>query len=188
MKFGIGPVKSARFAIHNMIHNEDRIATVLSRHDTQVYVLYTDDALYLGARCADAHPESLIVVSSERDHAEEYLQDLVEFFFDPDFDKKHVAKITINSTGAVNDSVNPHYGRSQKYDYSWSVDSESAGYVGDDFWSIEYRVEFGQQPQIPQPERGDRWGVDVQRGFRNTEWSLWTVDEGSMEYGWFLFQ
>ena len=165
-------------------------AAVPSLHRTEAYALTTEEALYLAARCEDAHPESLIVQSRERDHEEEYLQDLVEFFIDPEFDFLDVAKITINSAGAVTDGLGANINRNY-YDRAWSVDSEAAGHVGDDFWSIEYRVEFGQQPQLPKPAKGSRWGVDVQRSFRQEEWSSWTPeypDEAPKNYGWFLFQ
>ncbi len=66
--------------------------------------------------------------------------------------------------------------------------SESAGHVGDDFWSIEYKVEFGHLSKIPTPEKGDRWGVSAQRVYRQAEWSVWTVADENMNYGWFLFQ
>ena len=134
---------------------EFNVATIPSRHDTKISVLYTDEALYFGAYCADAHPESLVVTGHERDHQEEYLQDLVEFFFDSDFDQENVAKVTINSTGAVTDVLTPDLKlRNPEWDYSWNLESESAGHVGDDYWSIEYRVEFGHQPQVPIPEKG----------------------------------
>ena len=165
-------------------------AAVASQYHTEAYALITDEALYLAARCEDAHPESLIVKSHERDHEEEYFQDLVEFFIDPEFDFLDVAKITINSVGAVTDGLGANINRNQ-YDRAWTVESEAATHVGDDFWSMEYRVEFGQQPEIPVPVKGSRWGVDIQRSFRTEEWSSWTPeypDEAAKNYGWFLFE
>ena len=174
--------------VDNMANTADRIATAPSQHPTRIHVLYTDDALYLGAYCEDAHPESLVVRSTQRDHADEPRQDLVEFFFDPNLDSENVAKITINSAGAFTDAVNLRYPR-HEYDYSWDVDAESAGHVGDDFWSIEFRVAFGQQPQIPKPEKGMRLGAQVQRGYReHVEWSTWTVEHEDMPFGWFVFE
>ena len=51
-------------------------------------------------------------------------------------------------------------------------------------WSIEYRVGFGDQPQIPRPAKGSRWSVDMQRGFRDhQERSMWTRDLGEIPSG-----
>lgn len=167
------------------------LGAIASRNHTEISVLYTRDSLYFGAYCADAHPESLVVSGTERDHDDSPVQDLVEFFFDPELDGADVAKVTINSAGAVADAATPEYNR-PAYDYSWNVDSETAAHVGDDFWSVEYRMAFGDQPQIPRPDRGTRWGVDIQRGFRDhQEWSMWTRDFDEIpggKFGWFVFQ
>ena len=64
------------------------------------------------------------------------MQDLVEFFFDLDFDEENVAKVTINSTGAVTDALRAdHRSYPKDWDYSWNLESESAGHVGDDYLS-----------------------------------------------------
>ncbi len=164
--------------------------TLESDHPTQLLVLYTDESLYLGAHCADAHPDSLVVADLDRDSEDHQRQDLVEIFLDWDLDHKGIVRITINSAGAISDAILNW--EVKEWDYSRSVRSEAAGHVGDDFWSIEYRLEFGQ-PEIPIPQKGDRWGVDnIQREYRKSvEQSSWTRDYPDVigkTYGWFLFQ
>ena len=167
-------------------------AEVFSIRDTEVSVVYTDEAIYFGAYCEDAHPESLVVVGYERDHDEHWAQDLVEFFIDPKFTGKSAGKLTINSAGVISDGSTgtPDW---DKYDYAWDITSEAASFVGDDFWSLEYRIPFGQ-PEYPRPSSGTLWAVDMQRGFRDhQEWSHWTPSYGDVgerpnSYGWFLFE
>jgi len=167
-------------------------AEVLSSHHTEVSVVYTEEAIYFGAFCEDAYPESLIVQGYERDHDLHWQQDLIEFFIDTRFNQKMAGKLTINSAGVISDGSAgpPDWG---KYDYSWDITSEAAGFMGEDFWSVEYRIPFGQ-PEVPRPGSGTRWGDDMQRGFRDhQEWSQWTPTYGDMgalpeTYGWFLFE
>jgi len=158
--------------------------------------LYTKEALYFGAFCEDAYPESLVVSTSERDQQEEYKQDLVEFMFDIDRDQSTSSKITVNSAGIITDSAVtlPNY---RDHDYSWTVEAEAAGYVGDTFWSVEYKLPFGQEgmeleEEIPHPVPGSLWAVDIQRGYRAAvTWSQWTRSYPDMwaqeSYGLFLF-
>ena len=167
-------------------------ASILAERHTEVSVIYTDEALYFGAYCEDASPESLVVQSHERDHADEWNQDLVEFFLDTNFDQRSSCKITINSVGAITDATSsvPNW---KDYDYAWSAESEAVGYAGQDFWSLEVKLVLGQ-PYFPKPHPGTLWGCDMSRGYRGARvWSQWTrtlSDYGSphKSYGWFLFK
>ena len=159
-----------------------------SRHHTVIYVARTAEELYFGAYCEDAHPESLIVQGHERDHEEPSAQDLVQMFIDAKFENEEFRKLTINSVGAVADGLSkaPAW---RDWDYSWNPECEAATQVGDDHWSMEYRLELGQ-PGLPMPDAGDIWGVAIQRNYRkHLEWSGWTLnlDTDYQAYGWFLF-
>ena len=160
-----------------------------SRHNTEIYVARTHEALYFAARCEEAHPESLVVQGEERDHDDQSAQDLIQVFLDPRFDHEEFRKITINSVGAMVDGLSKAP-RWRDWDYSWNPEGEAAAYVGGDFWSMEYKLALGQDG-LPIPDKGAVWGVDVQRNYRNSlEWSGWAlgVGRGDKTYGWFLFQ
>ena len=185
-------VRTGPFYTWSNEHN----AAQLSEHPTDVAILYTQEALYFGAFCEEPYPDSITVSTHERDQQEEYLQDLVEFFFDIDRDQKNSCKVTVNSRGIITDScvTMPNW---RDHDHSWSVESEAAGHVGDDFWSVEYRVLFGQEgmqyeTEIPYPVPGSLWAIDIQRGYRaGVNWSQWTRTYPDMwpqeSYGFFLF-
>lgn len=90
-------VESTPFFAYSSVHN----AAVRSKVQTVMFAGYTHDALYLATRCEDAHPESLIVVGSERDYGNSDLEDAVEYFFDTNFDRKTFVRATVNSGGAI---------------------------------------------------------------------------------------
>ncbi len=65
---------------------------------------YSDTALYWGAHCFDAHPESLVVLPFE-DEAPFKLQDVMMFRLDRNLDTK-VAQMFVNTLGLQRDSWN----------------------------------------------------------------------------------
>ena len=179
---------SSPFLIWSRKHDAD----MLPEMRTVILAGYTREALYLAARCEDAHPESLVVVSNERDHPESWLQDLVEFFIDTNLDTESYVKPVINSVGAIVDSYAPGRSHFKRPDYTVNFDSEAAAYVGEDYWSMEYKLLFGQ-PHVPNPVSGTIWGVDASRGHRaGAEWTQWTRGFTDMHptetFGWFLFE
>ena len=180
-------VGSTPFFAYSATHN----AAIRSKVPTVMYAGYTDDALYLATRCEDAHPESLIAVGSERDYGESDREDVVEYFFDTNFDRKTFVRATINSRGAILDggSELPQW---RMRDWSLDLDSAAAAHVGEDYWSVEYRLAFGQ-PGVPTPSSGTIWGLDAQRGYRGgEEWSQWTryfQDMSPLDsFGWIRFE
>ena len=71
---------------------------------TRVVIGYSDQALYWGARCFDAHPESLVVLPFDDSSDTNKLQDTVGFRFDRDLDRKTISRAMVNSTGFVRDA------------------------------------------------------------------------------------
>ena len=168
-------------------------ATIESKVNTQVYVGYTPDALYLAAVCQDAHPESLVVSSTERDHEEPWFEDIIEFKFDFNFDADTSCIFTMNSAAAIVDGCSTKE-EVNRYDYStWSFDSKAVSHVGEDFWSLEFALPLGQDT-IGQPRSRTIWQAQIQRGFRGgNEWSQWTRNYPHESivfdtFGWFLFE
>ena len=69
---------------------------------------------------------------------------------------------------------------------------EAAAFVGDDYWSIECRIPYGQKG-FPQPHPGDIWGFNAIRLFRGQDYSQWMVSfrDGSKhadKLGFLLFR
>ena len=144
-------------------------APIVSDVRTRGYVGYTRDALYLGTRCYDAHPESLVVASHERD-SDQSFQDLVQLYFYADFEPHSFAYVSINSVAAVTDRWHEHL---RSKDVTWTTDGEGAAYVGEDYWSVEYKLSFGTTPEFPRPKPGDMWRMTMQRNFRGQQFIQW---------------
>ena len=114
----------------------------------------------------------------------------MEVLIDPEYDHKDRIEIAVNSAAAIIDARENEDGT---WNFSWDAVPKAAVYVGPDFWSLEYGLPFGVQPEIPEPEKGDRWGVRLMRGYRNdvarSSWSDYFYRDATGEtYGWFLFQ
>ena len=153
-------------------------AAIVSEVRSRGYVGYTRDALYLGTICYDAHPESLVVGSREYDSNISF-QDLVQLYLYADFEPHSFVFISINSAGAVTDAWHKHI---RDRDVSWATDGEGAAYVGEDFWSVEYKLKLGTTPEFPRPRPGDRWRFNMQRNFRGQQFIKWAPNYYDRSY------
>lgn len=147
-------------------------ATLLSEVRTEVYVGYRKGSMYIGFHCYDENPDSLVV---NRRPGIVWFDDDVEFYCDPNFDQKTYCQIGFNSAGLVNDGwfIGGLHNRVE----SWDAEGESAVIVGDDFWSVEYRLNVGRN-EFPQPEPGMLWGFNFIRVYRGSEYSQWVRTYG----------
>jgi hypothetical protein len=150
-------------------------AAIPTQVRSEFYVGYTDEALFLGFRGYDEHPDSISVT----DHGHDgpiFWEDVVEIFVDADFDHDDYYQAGVNTRGVVSDAYladDPASGRVTDEERAWDADARAAAYVGTDFWSLEYRLNFGQ-PQAPTPESGTVWGFNFARTFRGREYTQWT--------------
>jgi hypothetical protein len=55
---------------------------------------------------------------------------------------------------------------------SWNTTSQAAAHVGENFWSVEYRLDFAQD-HVLQPQADRVWGFNFVRTFRGSEYSQW---------------
>ena len=147
-------------------------AALPSEVRTKVYIGYRKGFLYMGFHCHDEHPDSLVVNKSP---GKVWFDDDVEFYCDPNFDHKTYGQIGFNSAGLVNDEW--FLGGLSNRVESWDAEGKSAVYVGDDFWSVEYRLSVGQN-EFPQPEPGMLWGFNFIRVYRGSEYSQWVRTYG----------
>lgn len=137
---------------------------------TNALMGYTDEAMYWGIRCFDAHPESLVVLPLEDKEDDNRQQDIVSLFFDRNLDRSTFAIVLINSEGYVRDGWDDR-NKSRQRDHTWDADGTAAAYVGDDFWSVEFELRWDPKYH-PRPVPGAVSGLDIPRLFRGgIEWS-----------------
>ncbi len=166
------------------VHGSTR-TTNPSQVQTHVVMGYSDTALYWGAHCFDAHPESLVVLPFE-DEAPGKSQDYMMFRLDRNMDTK-VALMFVNTLGLQRDSWND-FNEDWEWDKTWDADAKAAAYVGDDFWSVEYELRW-DPIYHPPPVSGEISGMNFIRLFRAIEWSHPFVGyDNKKARGFLLFQ
>ena len=150
-------------------------SAIASDLPTRVYVGYTDEALYLGFYGYDERPDSIVSEMTARDD-QVWHEDSVEFFIDGDLDRRSYVHFIINARGTIYDEKLSS-GRWTPGP-SWNANCAVATYIGDDFWSLEFRLPFGQEG-VPQPRPGDFWGANFNRDFRGRSANQWVFTYGS---------
>ena len=150
-------------------HSPDSRTSLQPKVQTRALMGYSDEAFYWGMHCSDAHPESLIVLPYDDDSQRNRYQDIVEFFFDRNLDRKTISVMKVNTAGVVRDGLDD-YNVSRQRDHSWDAEGTAAAYVGDDFWSVEFELRWDRKYH-PVPVPGEVSGVDFHRLFRAIEWS-----------------
>ena len=153
------------------------------------YVGYTAEALYIGFRGHDDHPDSLVAKITESDPTKDgalsdrgtgalnqiWSDDCIELLFDANLDHRSYTQFFINSLGVREDNWESG---SRNWDWSWSGDVQVAAHVGEDFWSLEFKLNFGQK-ELPRPEPGAIWGFNLVRNFRGEQYNQWVRTYGS---------
>ena len=150
------------------VHTRRMRATLPPRVETRVLLGYSATAFYWGAHCADAHPESLVVLKHE-DEGSYQRQDRFYLRFDRNGDTKTISHILVNSQGATVDMRDdPSKGRDA--DFKWDAEVTTATYVGEDFWSLECELRW-DPVYHPPPGSGELSRVNFIRLFRTVEFS-----------------
>lgn len=166
----------------------DHFAAVPSAERTAIHLGYTSEGLYFGYVGHDDHPDSLVAHTRNRD-GKLWHEDIVELFVDPHFDHNSYVHVGINSLGTVSDA-SYREGLGSRLD-AWNAKAGSAVHVGEDYWSVEYRLDFGQEG-VSLPTPGEQWGFNFVRVFRGAEYSQWvrTYDGGHSpdDFGLLIFR
>ena len=133
---------------------------------TEVRVLHTAGALYVGARMSD-HPDSIAAQLSRRDDGDTF-SDWILVMLDPDDDNRSAYVLGVNPRGVKRDHILSEDGsQDASWDAVWEVQTrvDSAG------WTAEFRIPLSQ---LRFPPGRTEWGVNFQRVVaRSEEVSFW---------------
>src|SRR3954462_11571049 len=148
---------------------------------TEVRVLYDDDALYVGVRMFDAHPDS-IAAQLARSDARGIYSDWLHVMIDSYRDRRTAFRFSVNPRGVQKDVLefDDRGGEDLNWDAVWEVGT-SVDSLG---WTAEYRIPFSQLRFGRAPSGVERvWGIqimrDVARRNERDSWSPWkTADAG----------
>ncbi len=134
---------------------------------TSFKILYDDKFLYIGYRCFDKAPDSIIKHLSRRD---EFPGDWVEINIDSYHDLRTAFSFTISVSGVRGDEFVSNDGRN--WDASWNPIWYAKTQTDDSGWTAEIKIPFSQLRYGNEPEK--IWGFQVTRRlFRKEERSNW---------------
>jgi len=134
---------------------------------TQFKVVFDEKYLYLGFRCFDSAPDSIVRRMSRRD---QFPGDWVEVNIDSYHDLRTAFSFTFSVSGVRGDEYIT--GNGNNWDDSWNPIWDGASNVDAEGWTAEVKIPFSQLRYGAQTE--PVWGIQVQRRiFRKEERSTW---------------
>jgi len=151
---------------------------------TEVRVLYDDDALYVGVRMFDAHPDSIAAQLARRDISGIY-SDWLHVVIDSYHDRRNAFRFSVNPRGVQKDVL---HSDDRNEDLNWDAVWEVATTIDSLGWTAEYRIPFSQLRFGTVAKGVERvWGIHVQRDIarRNERdtWSPWKqTDPGYVSF------
>ena len=144
---------------------------------TEVRILFTEDALYIGVICYDSEPDAIIANTMQRDaslSADDRFRWTIDTYLDGrsgylfEMNPSGAMRDTLMNSGGVTDFNREGSGGELAWDGIWdgSVQKSDIG------WTIEIEIPFRTvnfDPNVP------AWGINFQRTLqRRNEESLWT--------------
>lgn len=145
---------------------------------TEAYVLYDEQAVYVGVRMYDAHPDSIAAPLARRDAVEIY-SDWVHVMFDSYDDDRTASRFSVNPRGVQKDVFVSDDGRE---DLSWDAVWEVATTVDSLGWVAEFRIPLSQLRLRGGYDADRVWGFQVMRDVARREqrfsWAPWTLQSG----------
>ena len=133
---------------------------------TEVRLLYDDEALYVGVRLFDRHPELVSRRLSTRDDDAD--ADRVTIFLDAMHDHLTGAIFRVSASNVQQDFI---LHNDSSWDSSWDAVWQSQVSVDAEGWTAEIRIPLSQLRFV----RQDRatWGINVERFIRRNNESAW---------------
>ncbi len=130
-------------------------------------ILYDDKFLYIGYRCYDPSPDSIVKRMGRRD---EFPGDWVEINIDSYHDSRSAFSFTLSVSGVRNDEFCSNNGNN--WDPNWNPIWFAKTHVNGEGWSAEVKIPFSQLRYGN--EKDKVWGIQcMRRLFRKEERSIW---------------
>ena len=126
---------------------------------TELYVIYTEDALYVGARMYDSEP-GLIAAPTIRHGQGLPFDDRLVIILDPFNQGRAGYRFETNLNGVRHDAL---YTTPTSFSLDWNTIWETATSVDGNSWVAEVEIPFKSLPFDPQI---DTWGFNFGRGIR----------------------
>ena len=138
---------------------------------TEIRVAYDDEAIYVGARMYDTHPDSIVARVGRRD--EDVHSDWLHVGIDSYFDRRTAFVFGVNARGSVQDIF--LYDDTND-DESWDAVWEAKAQIDSLGWTVEMRIPLSQLrfSLRGRPGAEQTWGINFRRHLaRRRENSFW---------------
>ena len=134
---------------------------------TNVWIVYSRDALYIAVRCRDANPGEIVATDMRRDASVEE-NDNVQLVLDTYNDHRNAYYFATNAAGALVDGrITENREPATEWDGIWLVRTR----IDDTGWTAEFQIPFktiGFDPRLGE------WGFNISRHMaRGRETSRW---------------
>ena len=144
----------------------------LASQRTEVSVVFTDKALYIGVICYDENPDGIVSADSRRDSSMEDT-DSFQVVLDPFADKQNgfvfgTTPTAVEYDGQVTNQGSGSFGSggggfNRNWDTTWAVKTQ----VGEFGWSAEMEIPFKSLRYTASDVQN--WGINFQRNIRRTQ-------------------
>ena len=153
----LGDAVWARAAYIDDLHQTLPVEYAEPSERTEIYILYDDDALYVGVRLHDAEPD-LITANNMRQNDQVWDDDRFFVMIDPFNERRSGYYFGVNPNGVRNDGL--YRNISQAYrDWNSIFDVAAGRFEGG--WTAEYEIPF---KSISFDPTTDTWGMNFSRG------------------------
>ncbi len=140
---------------------------VFSKMKSEVRFLYDNNAVYVGARLYDKHPDSILKQMSSRDDFANN-NDFFGVAFDTYDDQQNATVFIVTAAGVQADGVISQAGT----DYSWNAAWYSKVTIDTAGWIVEMKIPYSAM-RFPR-KKEQQWGINFVRLIRrNREQSFW---------------
>ena len=142
---------------------------------TVVHILYDNNAIYIGARLYDNHPDSIVAQLGRRDTR--FKSDNFVVYLDPYHDKQTGYYFAVNAGGTIYDgTLYNDVSRDKSWDGVW----QGKSHRDDKGWTVEMRIPYSQLRF--HEKKKYIWGIDFKRDIgRNNEkdYLVYTPKDGN---------
>jgi hypothetical protein len=153
--------------VHTGFVQADPLEGAPATENTEVRLVYDDQALYVGVTLHDSDPSRIVTTDTRRD-ADLNQQDSFQMVFDTFHDLQNGFVFGTNPAGVTYDAqIRNLGGLTTSWDGTWDVRTA----IGETSWTAEFRIPLRTLRYGPPPQR---WGLNFRRTVpRHRETSYW---------------
>ena len=136
----------------------DPVEGAPASEQTEVWILFDDEYVYLSARCWESRPDRLRATEMRRDNTNIAQDDNLAWAFDTFYDRRNGMLFEVNAAGGRMDGQTSNEGRSN-FDWNpiWQVEASRF----DGGWTVETAIPFKSLRYRPGPTQ--LWGFNLRR-------------------------